>query len=97
MVMKILVILLGVIDIIVGFVLLFNFPLDESVKLTFVLILSVKGIASLFADLLGKIYGVVDVVAGITLFYGLSIGDFSIVLAGVLIYKGFFSLLAFFR
>src|SRR3989344_2242235 len=93
---KILVIILGIIDLIVGIALLFHTPFNE-VRLLLSSILVIKGLASLFADILGKIYGIVDISAGIIFFYGLNVGALNIIIAGILIYKAAFSFLAFFR
>jgi len=94
---KIFVIILGIFDLIAGAILFFNVSFSPEIITFISVILIVKGFTSLLADMLGKIYGVVDIVSGIVIFYGLAIGDFSIILAGILIYKGIFSLLAFFR
>ena len=63
---------LGIIDIIVGIIILFNFPVAGAFILF--LILLGKGLLSMMADNIGKIYGAFDIIAGIIILFSINIG-----------------------
>ncbi|MBI5061166.1 MAG: hypothetical protein HZB67_02530 [Candidatus Aenigmarchaeota archaeon] len=85
--------ILGIMDIIAAFLLLFWVGAPFIVKVVFIIVLLVKGTTSLLADLVGKLYGIVDLATGIILLFAIQIPIvIAILLAGVLAFKGLFSL-----
>jgi uncharacterized membrane protein HdeD (DUF308 family) len=82
---------LGIVDILVGVILLFSVPVPGAAIL-FVILLG-KGILSLMADTLGKVYGILDIAAGVIIMFNISTGlGLAIVLFVFFVYKGLVSL-----
>ncbi|MBI4174133.1 MAG: hypothetical protein HY517_00685 [Candidatus Aenigmarchaeota archaeon] len=84
---------LGIIDIVTALAIYTNITL---LFLTFPLFLIhfVKGIASIGADIVGKLYGLVDVISGFIILFNLNLPFvFEIIIILVLLFKGITSLL----
>ena len=84
--------LLGIVDILVGVLILFNF--HTPLALIIFIIMIGKGVLSLMADIVGKVYGVLDMIGGVIVLLGLNFGlGVSVVLFLFFIYKGLVSLM----
>ena len=83
--------ILGVIDVLVGLMILFNFKPPFAIII--LVIMFIKGLMSLVGDMTAKIYGAVDIFAGIVIFFGINLGGgVSTVLFLFFMYKGIVSL-----
>ena len=67
----------------------FSFPI---LPILFTVVLLIKGVMSLAADLSSKIYGTVDIIAALMLLSHAVLFPLNIVVVIILIYKGIFSL-----
>ena len=83
----------GIVDLVSALILIYWPAAPVLLKVVLVIILLIKGLPSLFADLIGKFYGFVDILTAVVFISTLSFGFFNIFLAAVLIFKGLFSLL----
>jgi uncharacterized membrane protein HdeD (DUF308 family) len=84
--------ILGIVDILAGIIILFNFHAPGAFILF--LILFVKGLMSMMADTIGKIYGFLDIIAGIIILFGINAGlGLSVILFLFFIYKGLVSII----
>ncbi|MFH0836909.1 MAG: hypothetical protein V1870_02155 [Candidatus Aenigmatarchaeota archaeon] len=83
---------LAIIDIIAAVMLLigvFDIPVLSIIIIGKLIIL---GITSMFADALSRVYGVVDITAGIMIFFSVVLFPLNMIIALVLVYKGVISL-----
>lgn len=86
---------IGIIDFLSAVIILFNiYNIPWVVSFIHVFVMLGKGTTSLFADPVGKVFGVVDIITGILILFAVTgFAEIKIVLAVVLVYKAFVSML----
>jgi len=85
---------IGIIDFLSAVIIIFNiYNIPWVVSFIHVFIMLGKGTTSLFADPLGKMFGVVDIIVGIFILFAVTgIAEIKLVLAAVLVYKSLVSM-----
>lgn len=87
--------IIGVIDFLSAVIIIFNiYNIPWIVSFIHVFVMLGKGTTSLFADPVGKVFGVVDIITGIMILFAVTgFAEIKIVLAAILVYKAFVSML----
>jgi hypothetical protein len=85
---------IGIIDFLSAIIIVFNiYSIPWVVSFVHVFIMLGKGTTSLFADPIGKVFGVVDIITGVMILFAVTdMSEIKLILAAILVYKAIVSM-----